>query len=91
MTRKLLPLTMAFFLLVSVVVLGEGFASSLSSFGASIEAGLAHADEDEWDEDEWEPDEDEDEDDEWEDDEDEDDEDEWGDDDDDRRRGRRRW
>ena len=84
MTRKLLPLTMAFFLLVSVVVLGEGFASSLSSFGASIEAGLAHADEDEWDEDE-------DEDDEWEDDEDEDDEDEWGDDDDDRRRGRRRW
>lgn len=84
MTRKFLPLTMAFFLLVSVVVLGEGFASSLSSFGASIEAGLAHADEDEWDEDE-------DEDDEWEDDEDEDDEDEWGDDDDDRRRGRRRW
>ena len=89
MSRKFLPLMMALFLLASVVVLGEGFASSFPSFGASIDAGIAYADEDEWEEDEWEPDEDEDEEDDWEEDEDEDD---WDDDDDDgRRSGRRRW
>ena len=60
MTRKFLSLIMALFLLASVVVLGEGFTSSLSPFGASIDAGTAYADEDEWEEDEWEPDEDED-------------------------------
>ena len=77
MTSKFLSLMMTLFLLASVVVLGEGFASSLSSFGASIDAGSAYADDD----DDWDDDDD---DDDWDDDDDDDD-------DDDRRRGRRRW
>ena len=53
MSRKFLPLMMALFLLASVVVLGEGFASSFPSFGASIDAGIAYADDvgDDWDDD----------------------------------------
>lgn len=46
MSRKFLPLMMALFLLASVVVPGEGFASSFPSFGASIDAGIAYADDD---------------------------------------------
>ncbi|WP_077071931.1 hypothetical protein [Mailhella massiliensis] len=78
MTRKFLPLMMALFLLASVVVLGEGFASSFPSFGASIDAGIAYADDDgdDWDDD---------------DDDDDDRDDDDDDDDDDRRRGRRRY
>ena len=82
MSRKFLPLMMALFLLASVVVLGEGFASSFPSFGASIDAGIAYADDDG---DDWEDDDD---DDDEVDDRDDDDDDE---DDDDRRRGRRRY
>lgn len=53
MSRKFLPLMMALFLLASVVVLGEGFASSFPSFGASNDAGIAYADDDgdDWDDD----------------------------------------
>ena len=46
MVRNFFSLMMALFLLASVVVLSEGFASSLSPFGASIDAGIAYADDD---------------------------------------------